>query len=43
VFVAPTNITTWLTDTGYANIQVHSVMKRRGFTRWVHAAESTVT
>jgi tRNA G10 N-methylase Trm11 len=43
VFVAPTNITTWLTDTGYANIQVHSVMKRRGFTRWVHVAESTVT
>ncbi|MFT4773879.1 MAG: tRNA G10 N-methylase Trm11 [Ilumatobacter sp.] len=43
VFVAPTDITTWLTDTGFANIQVHTVMKRRGFTRWVHVAESTAT
>jgi predicted RNA methylase len=43
VFVAPTDITAWLTDTGYANIEMHTVMKRRGFTRWVHVADSTVT
>ncbi|WP_395161048.1 TRM11 family SAM-dependent methyltransferase [Ilumatobacter sp.] len=42
VFVAPANITTWLTDTGFTNVQVHTVMKRRGFTRWVHVAESTI-
>ena len=43
VFVAPTDITTWLTDTGFADVQVHTVMKRRGFTRWVHVANSTLS
>jgi tRNA G10 N-methylase Trm11 len=42
VFVAPTNITNWLTDTSFGDVQVHTVMKRRGFTRWIHVAESTV-
>ncbi|MDA3032649.1 MAG: hypothetical protein O3B90_10040 [Actinomycetota bacterium] len=42
VFVAPADITTWLTDTGFTDVQVHTVMKRRGFTRWVHVAKSTL-
>jgi len=43
VFVAPTDITAWLTSAGYTDVEVHTVMKRRGFTRWIHVARSTVT
>ncbi len=41
VFVAPTDISTWLVGAGYAGIGIHTVMKRRGFTRWIHVARST--
>jgi len=41
VFVAPTDITTWLTSADYTDVEVHTVMKRRGFTRWIHVARST--
>ncbi len=40
VFVAPADISTWLTAAGYTDIEVHTVLKRRGFTRWVHVAHS---
>jgi tRNA G10 N-methylase Trm11 len=40
VFVAPADITTWLEVAGYTDIEVHTVMKRRGFTRWIHVARS---
>ena len=41
VFVAPADITTWLEAAGYTDIEVHTVMKRRGFTRWIHRVRST--
>lgn len=41
VFVAPADIATWLEGAGYTDIEVHTVMKRRGFTRWIHVARST--
>ncbi len=41
VFVAPADITDWLTAAGYVDIEIHTVMKRKGFTRWVHVARST--
>jgi hypothetical protein len=40
VFVAPADISTWLASAGYTDIGVHTVLKRRGFTRWVHVARS---
>lgn len=40
VFVAPADISTWLTSAGYTDVEVHTVLKRRGFTRWVHVARS---
>jgi predicted RNA methylase len=41
VFVAPADITKWLDAADYTDIEVHTVMKRRGFTRWIHVARST--
>jgi tRNA G10 N-methylase Trm11 len=38
VFVAPAGITDWLTAAGFSRVEVHTVMKRRGFTRWIHIA-----
>ncbi|MFT6292909.1 MAG: tRNA G10 N-methylase Trm11 [Ilumatobacter sp.] len=38
VFVAPAEITDWLTTAGFSTVEVHTVMKRRGFTRWIHVA-----
>lgn len=43
VFVAPADISTWLASAGYIDIGVHTVLKRRGFTRWVHVARSQHT
>jgi predicted RNA methylase len=40
VYVAPHDITDWLTTAGYRDIDVHTVVKRRGFTRWIHVASS---
>jgi tRNA G10 N-methylase Trm11 len=40
VFVAPADISTWLTSAGYTDIEVHTVLKRRGFTRWIHVVRS---
>lgn len=40
VFVAPADISTWLRAAGFSDIVVHTVLKRRGFTRWVHTARS---
>lgn len=41
VFVAPADFTLWLEAAGYTDISVHTVLKRRGFTRWIHRARST--
>lgn len=43
VYVAPRPITEWLVDAGYENVKVTTVMKRRGFTRWIHAATSSAS
>ena len=40
VFVGPADISTWLVSAGYTDVEVHTVLKRRGFTRWVHVARS---
>ena len=40
VYVASTEISEWLAAAGYDDIAVHSVVKRRGFTRFVHVARS---
>lgn len=40
VFVGPADISTWLVSAGYTDIEVLTVLKRRGFTRWVHVARS---
>jgi tRNA G10 N-methylase Trm11 len=40
VFVAPGDISNWLTSAGYADVEVCTVPKRRGFSRWVHVARS---
>jgi len=42
VIVAPGDISTWLHDAGYGDVEVHTVMKRRGFTRWIHVTRSSV-
>lgn len=42
VFVAPADFTDWLEAAGYSDIDVYTVMKRRGFTRWIHRARSAV-
>jgi tRNA G10 N-methylase Trm11 len=42
VYVAPHDITVWLVAAGYCDVAVHTVVKRRGFTRWVHVATSAV-
>ncbi len=42
VFVAPANFSSWLEAAGYTDIEVHTVMKRRGFTRFIHRARSTL-
>lgn len=41
VFVAPADFSLWLAAAGYVDIDVHTVLKRRGFTRWIHRARST--
>ncbi len=41
VFVAPADFSLWLAAAGYTDIEVHTVLKRRGFTRWIHRARST--
>ena len=38
VYVAPHEITDWLVTAGYRDVSVHTVVKRRGFTRWIHVA-----
>jgi tRNA G10 N-methylase Trm11 len=38
VFVAPADFTLWLRAAGYVDVEVHTVQKRAGFTRWVHVA-----
>lgn len=43
VCVAHADITTWLTDSGYVDVDVVAVTKRRGFTRWVHSARTSAT
>lgn len=40
VFVAPHDITEWLSTAGFDDLAVHTVEKRAGFTRWVHVGES---
>lgn len=40
VFVAPADFSLWLQAAGYTDIEVHTVLKRRGFTRWIHRARS---
>jgi tRNA (guanine10-N2)-dimethyltransferase len=42
VFVAPSDFSPWLTSAGYTDIEVVTVLKRRGFTRWIHQARSTL-
>ena len=42
VFVAPADFSLWLVAAGYTDIEVHTVLKRRGFTRWIHRARSTL-
>lgn len=42
VFVAPADFSLWLQAAGYTDIDVVTVLKRRGFTRWVHQARSTL-
>ncbi len=42
VFVAPADFTLWLEAAGYTDVDVHTVVKRRGFTRWIHRARSTL-
>jgi tRNA G10 N-methylase Trm11 len=36
VYVAPTDITVWLRAAGYTDVEVTTVRKRAGFTRWIH-------
>ena len=38
VFVAPADFTLWLEAAGYVDVDVCTVNKRAGFTRWVHVA-----
>ena len=38
VYVAHADITLWLRAAGYAEVELHTVRKRAGFTRWVHVA-----
>lgn len=40
VYVAPHDISGWLDAAGYDVADVHRVVKRAGFTRWVHVATS---
>lgn len=40
VCVAHTDITTWLAAAGYVDVDVVTVTKRPGFTRWVHSARA---
>jgi tRNA G10 N-methylase Trm11 len=42
VYVARADITLWLRAAGYAEIDVCTVRKRAGFTRWVHVARRSV-
>jgi tRNA G10 N-methylase Trm11 len=38
VYVARADITIWLRAAGYREVEVYTVRKRAGFTRWVHLA-----
>jgi tRNA G10 N-methylase Trm11 len=42
VFVAHRDITDWLTDAGYHDVEVVPVLKRKRFTRWVHRASCSL-
>ncbi len=42
VFVAPADFSVWLEAAGFTDIEVYTVLKRRGFTRWIHRARSTI-
>jgi hypothetical protein len=42
VFVAPADFSLWLQAAGYTDIDVVTVLKRRGFTRWIHQARSSL-
>jgi len=42
VFVAPADFSRWLDAADYTDIEVYTVLKRRGFTRWIHRARSTL-
>ena len=41
VYVARADITLWLRAAGYSEVEVCTVRKRAGFTRWVHVARRT--
>lgn len=43
VFVAPRQISREMHDAGYVDIEVHTVLKRRGFIRWIHVGRSSLT
>lgn len=38
VFVASADVTLWLEAAGYVDVEVCTVNKREGFTRWIHTA-----
>ncbi|MBN2043752.1 MAG: hypothetical protein JW757_01930, partial [Anaerolineales bacterium] len=40
VYVAQENITRWLQDAGYYQVEVYAVAKHRGLTRYIHRARS---
>ena len=41
VYVARADITQWLRAASYSEVEVYTVRKRAGFTRWVHIARRT--
>lgn len=42
VFVAPADFSIWLLAAGFIDVDVVTVLKRRGFTRWIHSARSSL-
>ena len=43
VYVAPADFSLWLRSAGYDQVDVHTVRKRAGFTRWVHVVRRPTT
>ena len=41
VYVAPHDLSDWLVAAGHRVDAVHTVLKRRGFTRWIHVTRSS--